>query len=299
MALVGGLTLAAGPLPAARADGGPVARTEWPVTATDLYDRPSNNSPVLAADPTDRRFVVLANRLDAPFNCALQASGDAGRTWVTALPVRKLPKGADTCYGPEVAFDRQGVLYYLFVGLAGGGNSPMGVFLTTSTDRARTFSPPRKILGAERYMVRMALDPSVGSLGRLHLVWLEAGSKPPSGGQVLVAAVAEGVGGRSFGRHVSVSDRSFDAGIGFGSERGMPDLGSRLALDSSGDRVLAVWTDTRAETVASSKEDLAWAVIRVDHRPAAKVVLVVLAAVGLMGACAVAATTRRPRTVKI
>lgn len=209
-ALVGGLTLAAGPLPAARADGGPVARTEWPVTATDLYDRPSNNSPVLAADPTDRRFVVLANRLDAPFNCALQASGDAGRTWVTALPVRKLPKGADTCYGPEVAFDRQGVLYYLFVGLAGGGNSPMGVFLTTSTDRARTFSPPRKVLGAERYMVRMALDPSVGSRGRLHLVWLEAGSKPPSGGLPAspnpIMASHSDDGGKTFSKPAPISD---------------------------------------------------------------------------------------------
>lgn len=60
-----------------------------------------------------------------------------------------------------------------------------------------------------------------------------------------------------------------------------------------------VWTDTRAGTVASSKQDLARGAIRFDHRPAAKVPLVVLAAAGLLGSCAVAATTRRPRTVKI
>jgi len=182
------------------------------VTATDLYDKPSNNSPQLAVDPTDSRFVVEANRLDAPFSCALSASGDHGRSWVSAIPVHALPEGADSCYGPEVAFDRQGTLYFLFVGLAAPGNGPMGVFLTTSRDRARSFSPPRQILGPERYAVRMAIDPGLGHNGRLHFVWTEAGAAPPSGG---FAAVPNPIltaysddGGKTLSSPVQVSDPS-------------------------------------------------------------------------------------------
>ena len=212
-ALAAGFVVATGLGPAVGAEPGrPHVHTEWPVTATDLYDRPSNNSPLLAVDPTEPRFVAMAHRLDAPFNCALQASGDAGRSWVTALPVRKLPAGADTCYGPEVAFDRDGVLYYLFVGLAGAGNNPIGAYLTTSADRARTFSPPIQVLGPDRYMVRMVIDPAAGPKGRIHLVWLEAATKPPSGGlpappNPIMAAHSDD-GGRTFSRPTQVSDTS-------------------------------------------------------------------------------------------
>lgn len=82
----------------------------------------SSTSPLILADPDEPRFMVMANRVDAPdFGCALQVSGDAGRTWASSDPVPKLPEGAEKCYAPEVAFDAQGMLYYLFVGLQGGG----------------------------------------------------------------------------------------------------------------------------------------------------------------------------------
>lgn len=47
---------------------------------------------------------------------ALHVSGDGGRSWAPIDPVPELPVGAEKCYGPEVAFDRNGVLHYLFVG---------------------------------------------------------------------------------------------------------------------------------------------------------------------------------------
>lgn len=185
--------------------------TEAPVTALDQGLGLSNNSPVILSDPTDPRFVVLANRLDAPeFSCALHVSGDAGRGWVPAVPVPELPAGADTCYAPEVAFDGQGVLYYLFVGLSGAGNEPMGVFLTTSTDRARTFSLPRQVLGPQNYGVRMAIDQSFGRKGRLHLAWLHATSDPPLGGfgpppNPILAAYSDD-SGATFSAPVQVND---------------------------------------------------------------------------------------------
>lgn len=184
---------------------------EAPVTAMDQGVGLANNSPSLVADPTEPRFVALANRLDAPdFGCALQVSGDGGRGWVTAAPVTELPPGADKCYAPEVAFDRHGVLYYLFVGLTGEGNEPMGAFLTTSADRARTFTRPREVLGPLNFGVRMAIDPSIGSNGRIHLVWLHATSDPPLGGfgpppNPILAAHSDD-GGATFSEPVQVSD---------------------------------------------------------------------------------------------
>lgn len=156
---------------------------ERPATPNDLAAARGQNSAQLAADPTDSRFVVLANRLDAPdFGCALQISGDGGRGWVPANPVPKVPRPAEKCYAPEVAFDRDGVLYYLFAGLAGPGNTPTGVYLTTSENRARSFSKPRPLLGSGNFQARMAIDPTMGDQGRLYIMWLKTTGDPPLGG---------------------------------------------------------------------------------------------------------------------
>lgn len=184
---------------------------EVAVTPTVLDAEFSSNSPMIAAEPAEPRFVVMANRLDAPdFGCALQISGDRGRTWVTAQPVPKLPEGAEKCYGAEIAFGPGGTLYYLFVGLAGAGNRPMGVFLARSSDRAQSFSAPRRVLGPLNFGVRMAVDPDVGKAGRIHLAWIMATSAPSLGGfgpppNPVVSAHSDD-GGRSFSDPVQVSD---------------------------------------------------------------------------------------------
>ncbi|MDQ3897584.1 MAG: glycoside hydrolase, partial [Actinomycetota bacterium] len=186
---------------------------EVPLTASDQTVAPANNSPLARADPTDARFVALAHRLDAPdFGCALELSGDGGRSWTPASPVHALPDGVEKCYAPDVAFDRTGLLYYLFVGLAGVGNHPVGAFLATSGDRGRTFGPPRQLLGPANFGVRMALDQSRGPRGRLHLVWVHTGVEPPLGGfaappNPILSAYSDD-GGTTFSPPVEVSDRS-------------------------------------------------------------------------------------------
>lgn len=158
-------------------------QTEVPVTSMDQGLAPANNSPAIVVDPTEPRFVVLASRVDSPdFGCALQLSGNGGESWTPVRPVPELPPGADKCYAPEVAFDREGTLYYLFIGLVGIGNEPMGAFLTTSDDRGRTFSTPRLILGPANFGVRMAINRDSGPAGRVHFLWLHATSDPPVGG---------------------------------------------------------------------------------------------------------------------
>lgn len=263
-AAAGVLLVVASTVAPGRPSGPPVARPEWPVTATDLYDKPSNNSPVLAVDPTERRFVVVANRLDAPFSCALQASGDSGRSWVTALPVPKLPRGAMSCYAPEVGFDSKGRLYFLFVALAGGGNRPMGAFLTTSDTRARTWTAPRQVLPAERYMVRMAVDPGLGERGRIHVVWLEPGSSPPAGGfapspNPIMAAYSDD-GGHTFSKARQVSDterpRAVAPAVAVGRDHAVHILYYDLVGDTRDYQGLEgpVWEDTWSLVMTTSTD---------------------------------------------
>lgn len=194
------------------ATAAPLVASEVPVSATDLRVAPvASNSPMLEADPTDARFVVAAHRHDAPdFGCALQLSGDGGRGWIPANPVPKLPEDVERCYAPEVAFDRNGTLYYLFAGLRGSGNEPFGIYLTSSSDRGRTFREPWKVLGEENYSTRMAIDRSEGKAGRIHLVWLHSSLDAPVGGlppvhNPILAAHSDD-GGRTFTEPIEISD---------------------------------------------------------------------------------------------
>lgn len=207
--------LALSPWPAAPAFPGQAAivRSELPATGDAAQGPEGYNSPGYAQDPADPRIVALAVRLDGKdFGCSLQLSGDGGKSWVPAAPVPRLPKGAEKCYAPEVAFDERGTLYYLFVGLQGLGNTPMGAYLTTSGDRGRTFSPPRKILGPYNFQVRMVIDRERGDLGRVHLVWLKALQPPgiasmPPGRNPVMSSFSDD-GGRTFSKPVVVNDAS-------------------------------------------------------------------------------------------
>ena len=186
-----------------------------PVTDMDRTANRANNSPKVVADPGDERFLALANRLDAPdYGCALHLSGDEGASWTPVKPVVDLPYGVQKCYGAEVAIDRKGRLYFLFVGLTGDGNLPVGVYLTTSSDRGRRFSPPRKVLDGHNFGVRMAIDTEAGDRGRVHLLWLRATSPPglgslgPPPNPILTAHSDDG--GATFSEPLQVSDPKRD-----------------------------------------------------------------------------------------
>jgi len=70
-------------------------------------------------------------------------------------------------------------------------------------------------------------------------------------------------GGRSFAPALRLSSRSFSSRIGFGATEGLPDLGSRLGLISTDRGALGLWTDTRAGTRKTQKQDLAKAVVAI------------------------------------
>ena len=62
--------------------------------------------------------------------------------------------------------------------------------------------------------------------------------------------------GKTFTKRVRLSERPFDSRVGFGSERKLPDIGNRLGLLSEDSEARAVWTDTRAGTEVSNKQDI-------------------------------------------
>ena len=70
-----------------------------------------------------------------------------------------------------------------------------------------------------------------------------------------------------FGKRVRLSSEAFSSEIGYGSERDLPDLGSRLGIVSTDPRAFAVWTDTRAGTTGSNKQDIARAVVAFSDPP--------------------------------
>ncbi len=263
--LGGGGLLASSLLDGEAATGSLAVQPERPATPMDRVAANAYNSPLLVADPNDERLVVMAHRLDAPgFGCALQVSGDGGRGWVPAVPVPELPEGSHSCYNPEVAFGPDGTLYYLFVGLTGAGNEPMGVFLTTSTDRAQSFTPPRQVLGPLNFSVRMAVDRDVGGEGRIHLAWLHATSDPPLGGfgpppNPILAAHSDD-GGETFSEPIQVSDperlRAVAPALALG-----PDGSVHVAYYDLGDDAVdyqglegAVYQDTWSVVLASSSD---------------------------------------------
>ena len=113
--------------------------------------------------------------------------------------------------------------------------------------------------GTWQYLPQLAVAPN----GRLDVTYYDRRSDPDD---VLnhVSLQSSFDEGERFIPSLRLSSQPFSSRIGFGSRNDLPTLGSRLALVSSDDRALAVWTDTRAGSVASNKQDLARAVVTVS-----------------------------------
>lgn len=162
-------------------------------------------TPVVAVNPTDADNVVVGYRIERPqFSCAVQTSSDGGRSFD---PGRlDLPAGTERCYTTSLAFDGSGTLHLAFVTLAGVGNVPSAGWITRSTDGGRTFAAATQVLDKERFMLRLAVDPS-GRRPAVHLTWVEPAGigtlqmTPPAA----VMAATSTDGGATFGEPVRVS----------------------------------------------------------------------------------------------
>lgn len=190
----------------------------------------------------------------------LTRSEDGGRSWKESevdtqlKPIERVI--IFTPPFPSIAADpRNGRLYAAFHDARLGDPD---VRVWTSGDRGATWSAPRRVndtpAGDNRaqYLPTVTVAPN----GRVDVLYYDR-RRDPRDIRNDVSLQSSFDGGRSFSRHVRLSQRSFDSRIGFGNERNLPDLGSRLGLVSAAAGALGVWTDTRAGTTVSKKQDLA------------------------------------------
>lgn len=198
------------------------------------------------------------------WSLVMARSTDAGATWQESDVDRRIVPAERVIVlfppGPSVAVDpRTGRVFAAFHDARRGDAD---VWLWRSSDHGATFGPATRVSdarphdGTAQYLPKVAVAPD----SRVDVVYYDRRGDPKNvlNDTSLQSSVD---GGRSFSPRARLSDRSFSSRIGFGSERDLPDLGSRLALVSGARRSFAVWTDTRAGTEASNKQDLAMATV--------------------------------------
>ena len=204
------------------------------------------------------------------FALVVARSVDRGATWAESVvddavvPVRRfiafLPPS------PSIDVDRaSGRLY---VAYHDGRDGDPDVRVWSLAPGAGTWSAAVRVNdtpvrdGTAQYLPKIAVAPD----GRVDVVYYDRRGDAGANAFNRVSLQSSDDGARTFGAHAAVSDVEFDSRIGFGSERGLADLGSRLGLVSDDEGAIAAWSDTRAGTDASSKQDLYVARLRPGRR---------------------------------
>lgn len=194
------------------------------------------------------------------FVLVLARSLDRGATWQeTVVDEALVPTERFVVFlppAPSLAVDpRDGRLY---VGFHDGRLGDPDVWLWTSKEGGRRWTSAVRVNDTTprdrttQYLPKVVVAPG----GRVDVVYYDRRADDANvHNEVSLQSSVDH--GKSFGPRVRLSDRRFDSRVGFGSERGLADLGSRLALLSERSQALAVWTDTRGGTEVSNKQDLA------------------------------------------
>ncbi len=207
---------------------------------------------------------------DGQWQLVLSRSRDRGVTWSESTVDKRIAPAerfiAFTPPFPSIAVDEDSGRIY--AGFQDARNGAADVMLWSLAGGSSDWDGPKRVNDTAKgdrtwqYLPKLAVAPD----GRLDVVYLDRRGDRNN--------VMTGVSfqysfdhGDSFAKRIPLTDRPFDSRIGFGSDRGLPDLGSRLGLISTDSRALAVWTDTRAGTRASSKQDLAERVVAFNDPP--------------------------------
>ncbi len=271
------------PIRAARSDDG--GATWSPPTQVSSPDRGRSIAPSPAVGPDGKLYVLYLDlredQLDyegahrgeggppypGPFSLVLARSLDRGRTWEESLvDDRIVPIGRFVVFFPplpSIAVAPDGRVYAAFHDARLGDADVWLWSLAEGSDDwegARRVNDTSRRDGTWQYLPQLAVAPD----GRLDVTYYDRRSDPEN---VMnhVSFQSSFDHGDSFIGSLRLSSRPFSSRIGFGSKADLPTLGSRLALASTQDRALAVWTDTRAGTVASNKQDLARAVVALSE----------------------------------
>lgn len=190
-------------------------------------------------------------------------SVDSGDTWTeTVVDSRIAPAQRFLMLFPATPSVSAGEGDAVYVGFHDARTGDADVSVWASKDSGRSWGGPRRVNdtldkdGTSQYLPEL----SVGPGGRLDVVYYDRRADPKNVRNE-VSLQSSFDKGASFGPRLRLSDRSFDSTIGFGANRDMPDLGSRLGLLATDKGALAVWADTRSEEREIGKQDLAKALV--------------------------------------
>jgi len=197
---------------------------------------------------------------DGNFELVLARSSDDGETWEESVVDKALrPISRFIVFFPpfpSIAVAPDGRVYAAFHDNRGGDPDVMLWSLAAGESDWRgptRVNDTEKRDGTSQYLPKLSVAPN----GRLDVLYYDRRADRRRDVMNEVSLQSSFDTGRSFGPRLLVSSRAFDSRIGFGAKEGLPDLGSRLGLLSDDRRALAVWTDTRAGTPQTQKQDLA------------------------------------------
>lgn len=210
-----------------------------------------------------------------PWKLVLSRSLDGGVTWAESVVedrlvpterfVSLLPPFPSLAVDPDdgrvyVAFQdgRQGDADVMLWSRPAGGSAWSGPLRVNDT-------PARD--GSSQYLPKLGVAPD----GRLDVVYYDRRADPKDlRNEVTLQSSFDD--GESFGEGIGLAGQPFDSRVGYGNERELADLGSRIGIASGEESALAVWSDTRSGTIDSNKQDIGSARV-VFEGPVAREVL--------------------------
>jgi hypothetical protein len=198
-----------------------------------------------------------------PFSLVLARSVDQGRTWGESVVADEIvPIDRFVVFfppSPSIAVAPDGRVYAAFHDARLGDPD---VWLWSLAKGSKEWKGATRVNDTPKrddtwqYLPQVSVAPD----GRLDVLYYDRRSDPDD---VMnhVSLQSSFDQGDTFTASARLSSQPFSSMIGFGSQEDLPTLGSRLGLASTDDRALAIWTDTRAGTVATNKQDVARAVV--------------------------------------
>lgn len=152
----------------------------------------------------------------------------------------------------------------MYVAWGDGGEGDWNVFVRRSDDGGATWGNrtqvnPTATTGTHQYLPTVA----VAINGRVDIAFLDR-SEGGADNTFAAAALATSFDAGVTWRTVTVSDKLFDSRVGpQGINPDVAEFGSRLGIVSQQERALTVWTDSRAGTEGTGRQEIYFAPVRI------------------------------------